>query len=70
MSAAPHSPAPLSPALRSFEAQWQARAATRLGDPLATLRESAMKRLLRLGLPTTRDETWRYTNARHLGAHG
>jgi Fe-S cluster assembly protein SufD len=69
-SAAPHSPAPLSPALRSFEAQWQARAPSRLGDPLATLRESAMKRLLRLGLPTTRDETWRYTNARHLSSHG
>jgi Fe-S cluster assembly protein SufD len=70
MKPAPHSaagrstaPAP-SPALRSFEAQWLSREA----DPLAVLREDAMKRFLRLGIPTTRDETWRYTNLRHLAA--
>lgn len=53
-----------SPALRSFEAHWLARAA----DPLRDIREDAMKRVLRLGLPTTRDETWRYTNLRQLMA--
>jgi Fe-S cluster assembly protein SufD len=63
----PTAAAPLSPALRSFEAQWLARDAA---DPLASLRENAMKRVLRLGLPTTRDETWRYTNLRHLNSHG
>jgi hypothetical protein len=63
MSSTPHGTASLlSPALRSFEAQWQAREA----DKLAELREDAMKRVLRLGLPTTRDENWRYTNLRHL----
>jgi Fe-S cluster assembly protein SufD len=63
----PAAAAPLSQALRSFEAQWLARDAS---DPLASLRENAMKRVLRLGLPTTRDETWRYTNLRHLNSHG
>jgi len=29
-----------------------------------------MQRVMRLGLPTTRDETWRYTNLRHLTSHG
>ncbi len=33
-------------------------------DPLSALREQAMQRFLRLGLPTPRDETWRYTNLR------
>ncbi|MEA3132207.1 MAG: Fe-S cluster assembly protein SufD [Gammaproteobacteria bacterium] len=76
MSSASHpsAAAPLSPALRSFEAEWLARDITRvvtpLTDPLVSLRESAMKRLLRLGLPTTRDETWRYTNLRHLTSRG
>jgi Fe-S cluster assembly protein SufD len=51
-----------SPALRSFEAQWLLRET----DSLAQLRENAMKRFLRLGIPTTRDESWRYTNLRHL----
>jgi Fe-S cluster assembly protein SufD len=55
---------PLSPALRSFEAQWLARGA----DALAGLRAQAMQRVLTLGLPTQRDETWRYTNLRHLAA--
>ena len=27
-----------------------------------------MQRFLKLGLPTTRDETWRYTNLRALAA--
>ena len=56
----------LSPALRSFEARWQERNP----DALAALRENAMRRVLRLGLPTNRDETWRYTNLRHLTAAG
>ena len=44
-----HSPAAAkSAALRSFEAQWLARDA----DPLSALREEAMERFLRLGLPT------------------
>jgi Fe-S cluster assembly protein SufD len=53
-----------SAAMRSFEAQWLAREA----DPLSTLRENAMERFVRLGLPTTHDESWRYTNVRHLAA--
>jgi Fe-S cluster assembly protein SufD len=54
--------APVSPALRSFEALWLSRGA----DPLAALRASAITKVLKLGLPTSRDETWRYTNLRHL----
>jgi Fe-S cluster assembly protein SufD len=71
MTSAPHAAAapPLSPALRSFEAQWLARDSTQ-SDPLTVLRQSAMQRVMRLGLPTTRDETWRYTNLRHLTSHG
>ncbi len=53
-----------SAALRSFEAQWLAREA----DPLSALREQAMERFLSLGLPTTRDESWRYTNLRPFAA--
>ncbi len=37
-------------------------------DPLSPLREQAMQRFLELGLPTSRDETWRYTNLRSLAA--
>ncbi len=55
---------PQSAALRSFAAQWRARSA----DSMLLLREEAMQRFLKLGLPTTRDETWRYTNLRSLGA--
>jgi Fe-S cluster assembly protein SufD len=55
---------PQSAALRSFAAQWQARSA----DSLSPLREQAMQRFLELGLPTLRDETWRYTNLRSLAA--
>jgi Fe-S cluster assembly protein SufD len=64
MSAVPHtkSSAALTPALRSFEAQWLARQP----DLLADLRADAMQRVLALGLPTTRDESWRYTNLRPL----
>jgi Fe-S cluster assembly protein SufD len=54
----------MNPALRSFEAQWQARSA----DALSPVRAQAMERFLKLGLPTTRDETWRYTNLRSLAA--
>jgi Fe-S cluster assembly protein SufD len=65
MSSIIHSSAPpQSAALRSFAAQWAARAA----DPLSPLREEALQRFLKLGLPTTRDETWRYTNLRSLSA--
>lgn len=53
-----------SPALRSFEAQWL----TREADSLSALRERAMQRFLNLGLPTMRDESWRYTNLRQLSA--
>ena len=62
MSALPRPAATLSPALRSFEALWR----TREPDTLEALRENAMKRVLRLGLPSTRDESWRYTNLRTL----
>ena len=64
MSSQPHSSAGTSPALRSFEAQWFAREA----DALTPLREKAMQRFLTLGLPTPRDESWRYTNLRPLSA--
>jgi len=53
-----------SAALRSFEAQWLARDV----DSLSPLREKAMQRFLRLGLPTPRDESWHYTNLRRLAA--
>jgi Fe-S cluster assembly protein SufD len=55
---------PQSAALRSFAAQWRARSA----DSLSPLREQAMQRFLKLGLPSLRDETWRYTNLRSLAA--
>jgi Fe-S cluster assembly protein SufD len=55
---------PQSAALRSFAAQWRARPA----DSLSPVREQAMQRFLELGLPTTHDETWRYTNLRSLAA--
>ena len=61
-SALQSSALPLSAALRSFAAQWQARSA----DSLSAVREQAMQRFLELGLPTSRDETWRYTNLRSL----
>ena len=66
MSGALQSPAalPMSAALRSFAAQWQ----TRSPDSLSAVRERAMQRFLELGLPTSRDETWRYTNLRTLAA--
>jgi Fe-S cluster assembly protein SufD len=54
----------MNPALRSFAAQWQARSA----DALSPVREQAMERFLKLGLPSSRDETWRYTNLRSLAA--
>jgi Fe-S cluster assembly protein SufD len=54
----------MSAALRSFEAQWRARSA----DALQPIREQAMQRFLKLGLPTLRDETWRYTDLRSVAA--
>jgi len=53
-----------SPAVRSFTSQWQSRSA----DALSAVRDEAMQRFLKLGLPTTHDETWRYTNLRSLAA--
>jgi Fe-S cluster assembly protein SufD len=64
MSAAEIMAATASPALRSFESQWRSRTL----DSLTPLRETAMRRFLELGLPTTRDETWRYTNLRKIAA--
>src|SRR5450631_785854 len=59
----------MSAALRSFEAQWRARTAeARTADALQPLREQAMQRFLKLGLPTMRDETWRYTDLRSVAA--
>jgi Fe-S cluster assembly protein SufD len=52
----------MSAALRSFESQWRARAR----DALQPIREAAMQRFLKLGLPSLRDETWRYTDLRAL----
>ncbi|MDP9010712.1 MAG: Fe-S cluster assembly protein SufD [Pseudomonadota bacterium] len=54
----------MSAALRSFEAQWHARQV----DALQPVREQAMQRFLKLGLPTLSDETWRYTDLRSLAA--
>jgi Fe-S cluster assembly protein SufD len=53
---------PGSQALRSFEAQWRARSV----DSLAPVREQAMQRFLQLGLPSLRDESWRYTDLRSV----
>jgi Fe-S cluster assembly protein SufD len=52
----------MSAALRSFETQWRARAP----DALQPIREAAMARFLKLGLPSLHDETWRYTDLRAL----
>jgi Fe-S cluster assembly protein SufD len=52
----------MSAALRSFETQWLARTP----DALQPIREQAMQRFLKLGLPSLRDETWRYTDLRSL----
>jgi Fe-S cluster assembly protein SufD len=54
----------MSAALRSFETQWRARTP----DALQPIREQAMQRFLKLGLPSLRDETWRYTDLRVLAA--
>ncbi len=54
----------MSAALRSFETQWRARTP----DALQPIREQAMQRFMKLGLPSLRDETWRYTDLRSLAA--
>jgi Fe-S cluster assembly protein SufD len=54
----------MNAALRSFETQWRARNP----DALQPIREQAMQRFLELGLPTLRDETWRYTDLRSVAA--
>ena len=54
----------MSAAVRSFETQWRARTP----DALQPIRELAMQRFLKLGLPSLRDETWRYTDLRSLAA--
>jgi Fe-S cluster assembly protein SufD len=56
----------LTPALHSFEEQWQKRTP----DALDAMREAAMRRFKALGLPTVQDESWRYTNLRVLQAQG
>lgn len=55
---------PQSAAMRSFEAQWHSRSA----DPLHESRKHAMDRFLRLGLPSSRDDSWGYTSLRPLSA--
>jgi Fe-S cluster assembly protein SufD len=50
--------------MRSFESQWHAR----VPDSLRQWREHAMERFVRLGLPSTRDDSWGYTNLRLLAA--
>ncbi len=62
MSALPSQGAGSSPALRSLETIWKARAA----DGLSAQRAESMRRFLALGLPTIRDESWRYTNLRRI----
>ena len=54
----------MNAALRSFETQWRARTA----DALQPIREQAMRRFLELGLPSLRDESWRYTDLRSVAA--
>jgi Fe-S cluster assembly protein SufD len=53
-----------SAAARSFEAQFRSRSA----DSMLPMREQAMERFLKLGIPSLRDETWRYTDLRALAA--
>jgi Fe-S cluster assembly protein SufD len=54
----------MSAALRSFERQWR----DRVPDALQPIREQAMQRFLKLGLPSLRDETWHYTDLRSVAA--
>ena len=54
----------MNAALRSFETQWRER----VPDALQAVREQAMQRFLKLGLPSLRDETWRYTDLRSVAA--
>jgi Fe-S cluster assembly protein SufD len=54
----------MNAALRSFESQWR----DRVPDALQPIREQAMQRFLKLGLPSLRDETWRYTDLRSVAA--
>ena len=54
----------MSAALRSFERQWR----DRVPDALRPIREQAMQRFLKLGLPSLRDETWHYTDLRSVAA--
>ena len=54
----------MNAALRSFESQWRGRTP----DALQPIRERAMQRFLELGLPSLRDESWRYTDLRSVAA--
>ena len=54
----------MNAALRSFETQWRGRTP----DALQPIREQAMQRFLELGLPSLRDESWRYTDLRSVAA--
>ncbi len=66
MSAAlrPDTDRPRSAAMRSFEAQWLAHSA----DPLHEWRGRSMDRFLALGLPSSREDSWGYTNLRGFAA--
>jgi Fe-S cluster assembly protein SufD len=54
--------APAPAALRAFEALFRARD----GDAWTSIRRKAFERFVELGLPTLRDESWRYTNLKPI----
>ncbi len=54
----------LSPALERVRGLFEARPVKPV--EIAALQRSALERFLELGLPTTRDEAWKYTNLRRL----
>ena len=54
----------LAPALERLRALHAARGTQ--PAPVATVQQAALDRLLALGLPTTRDEPWKYTNLRRF----
>src|ERR1700744_539077 len=64
MNSVVQSSAAPSAAARSFEAQFR----TRKTDAMWPVREQAMERFLKLGLPSLRDETWRYTDLRAIAS--
>lgn len=54
----------LSPTLERYRALFEARDYP--NDAFATLRQAALSRFLELGIPTQRDERWKYTNLRRF----